>query len=92
MGEAKGCVGRRKRRDRTGGRNASFRRWIKSVKGNLATFYLTYPNNSQWNARTVQGVIVSSGSDYVIIMDEATGRTEMLLYRNLDYVTIDLIY
>jgi len=53
---------------------------------------MTYPNNSQWNARTFRGVIVTAGPDYVVIMDEATGRTEMLLYRNLDYVTIDLIY
>ncbi|MNF98457.1 Spore coat protein GerQ [compost metagenome] len=91
MGEGKHTVGRGKRGWRKGVRNSSFQRWLKSVRGNLATFHMTYPNNSQWNARTFQGVIVSSGADYVVIMDEATGRTEMLLYRNLDYVTIDLI-
>jgi spore germination protein Q len=53
---------------------------------------MTYPNNTQWNARSFTGVIVSAGKDHVVIQDEASGRTELLLYRNLDYVTIDLIF
>jgi len=70
----------------------SYKRWLRSIRGNLATFYMTYPKNSQWNARSITGVVVSAGKDHVVIQDEATGRTELLLYRNLDYVTIDLIF
>ncbi|WP_245946460.1 spore coat protein GerQ [Paenibacillus cellulosilyticus] len=94
MGEAKRTIRRneKRRRNRNRIRMMGYQRWLQSVRGNLATFYMTYPNNSQWNARSFTGVIVSTGKDHVVIQDEATGRTEMLLYRNLDYVTIDLIF
>lgn len=92
MGEAKQAGRRSTQRCRKPVRMIGYQRWLRSVRGNLATFYMTYPNNSQWNARTFTGVIVSAGKDHVVIQDEATGRTELLLYRNLDYVSIDLIF
>lgn len=92
MREAKRTIKRRTRCCRNKVRMIGYQRWLRSVRGNLATFYMTYPNNSEWNARSFTGVIVSAGKDHVVIQDEATGRTELLLYRNLDYVTIDLIF
>jgi spore coat protein GerQ len=94
MRKAKQAVRKQTRRYRKRSRirMTSYQRWLRSVRGNLATFYMTYPNNSEWNARSFTGVIVSAGKDHVVIQDEATGRTELLLYRNLDYVTIDLIF
>ncbi|EFM08977.1 Spore coat protein GerQ [Paenibacillus curdlanolyticus YK9] len=69
-----------------------FRRWLASIKGNEATFYMTYPNNAEWNAKVFKGVIVSTGRDRIVIQEEATGKQFLLLYRNLDYVEIDILF
>lgn len=79
-------------RNRRKAYSINFQRWLRSVRGNLATFYMTYPYNEQRNDQAFTGVIVTAGIDFVVIQDEATGRSNILLYRNLDYVMIDLIY
>ncbi|WP_336604344.1 spore coat protein GerQ [Paenibacillus sp. MMS18-CY102] len=91
ISNARKATARRSRKYWPKARNG-FRRWLASIKGNEATFYMTYPNNVEWNAKIFKGVIVSAGGDSVVIQDEATGRQFLLLYRNLDYVTVDIIF
>ncbi|GIO97245.1 hypothetical protein J14TS5_23310 [Paenibacillus lautus] len=57
--------------------------------GKQATFYMTYENNSQWNAKVFTGVIEAAGRDHIIISERATGRRIILLMVNLDYVVFD---
>lgn len=57
--------------------------------GKVGTFYMTYENNSEWNAKIFKGVIEAAGRDHIIISDPATGRRFLLLTLNLDYVTFD---
>ena len=62
--------------------------------GKMATFYMTYENNSQWNAKVFTGVIEAAGRDHIIISERQTGRRIILLMVNLDYVVFNepLVY
>lgn len=57
--------------------------------GKVGTFYMTYENNSEWNAKVFRGVIEAAGRDHIIISDPKTGMRFLLLMVNLDYVTFD---
>ncbi|CAK4841661.1 unnamed protein product [Aphanomyces euteiches] len=57
--------------------------------GKVGTFYMTYENNSQWNAKIFKGKIEAAGRDHIIISDVKTGMRYLLLMVNLDYVTFD---
>lgn len=62
--------------------------------GKVATLYMTYENNSEWNAKIFKGVLEAAGRDHIIISDPATGKRFLLLTLNLDYITFDepLVY
>jgi spore germination protein Q len=57
--------------------------------GKMATVYMTFENNSQWNAKTFKGRIEAAGRDHLIISDPSTGMRYLLLMVNLDYITFD---
>lgn len=58
-------------------------------KGLTATFYFTYPNNTQWNAKSVRGVVLTSGRDHIVIHETQTNKRIMLLMANLDWVEFE---
>ncbi len=62
--------------------------------GKVGTFYMTYENNSEWNAKIFKGVLEAAGRDHIIISDPNTGVRTILLMVNLDFATFDqpLIY
>jgi spore germination protein Q len=62
--------------------------------GKVGTFYMTYENNREWNAKIFKGVLEAAGRDHIIISDPRTGQRTILLMVNLDYATFDqpLIY
>ncbi|MDT2261477.1 spore coat protein GerQ [Paenibacillus larvae] len=55
--------------------------------GKVATIYMTFENNSEWNAKVFQGVLEAAGRDHIIISDPKTGMRYLLLMVNLDYIT-----
>jgi len=57
--------------------------------GKVGTFYMTYENNCEWNAKIFRGAIEAAGRDHIIISDTTTGQRILLLMVNLDYVTFD---
>jgi spore germination protein Q len=57
--------------------------------GKVATIYMTYENNSEWNAKIFKGVLEAAGRDHIIISDPRTGMRFLLLMVNLDYITFD---
>lgn len=57
--------------------------------GKLATFYMTYENNKEWNALVFRGRVEAAGRDHIIISDPESGKRYLLLMVNLDYVTFD---
>ncbi|MFD1852231.1 spore coat protein GerQ [Oceanobacillus bengalensis] len=59
---------------------------LRLNRGKLATFYLTFEGNTQWNAKTFTGIIEAAGRDHIIISDPETGRRVLMLMVYLDYV------
>jgi spore germination protein Q len=57
--------------------------------GKVATLYMTYENNCEWNAKIFKGALEAAGRDHIIISDPTTGRRFLLLTVNLDYITFD---
>ncbi|TMV47439.1 spore coat protein GerQ [Paenibacillus mesophilus] len=57
--------------------------------GKMVTLYMTYENNSEWNAKIFRGVLEAAGRDHIIISDPKTGMRFLLLMVNLDYATFD---
>jgi spore germination protein Q len=57
--------------------------------GKMATIYMTYENNSEWNAKIFKGRLEAAGRDHIIISDPQTGMRFLLLMVNLDYITFD---
>lgn len=62
---------------------------LRLNRGKMATFYMTYENNREWNAKIFKGIIEAAGRDHIIISDPTTGMRFLLLTLNLDYVTFD---
>ncbi|SFF30350.1 spore germination protein Q [Paenibacillus algorifonticola] len=62
---------------------------LRLNRGKMATFYMTYENNREWNAKTFRGIVEAAGRDHIIISDPTTGMRYLLLSINLDYVTFD---
>lgn len=61
---------------------------LRMNKGKLGTFYFTFENNKEWNAKVIKGYVEAAGRDHVIISD-ASGKRYLMLMIYLDYVTFD---
>lgn len=57
--------------------------------GKVATIYMTFEGNNQWNAKVFRGVVEAAGKDHIIISEPGTGKRDLLLMVNLDYMTFD---
>ncbi|MNH93582.1 Spore coat protein GerQ [compost metagenome] len=57
--------------------------------GKMITIYMTYENNSEWNAKIFKGILEAAGRDHIIISDPKTGMRFLLLMVNFDYATFD---
>ena len=57
--------------------------------GKMATIYMTFENNSRWNAKIFRGVLEAAGRDHIIISDPRTGMRYLLQMVNLDYITFE---
>ncbi|WP_413788920.1 spore coat protein GerQ [Psychrobacillus mangrovi] len=61
---------------------------LRMNKGKLGTFYFTFENNKEWNAKVIKGYIEAAGRDHVILSDPS-GKRYLMLLIYLDYVTFD---
>ena len=62
---------------------------LRLNRGKLATIYMTYENNREWNAKIFKGIVEAAGRDHIILSDPVTGMRFLLLTLNLDYITFD---
>jgi len=62
---------------------------LRLNRGKVGTFYMTYENNSEWNAKIFQGIILAAGRDHIVVSNPQSGERYLLLMINLDYVTFD---
>ena len=61
---------------------------LRMNKGKFGTFYFTFENNREWNAKVIKGYVEAAGRDHVIISDPS-GKRYLMLMLYLDYVTFD---
>ncbi|WP_203363458.1 spore coat protein GerQ [Bacillus sp. REN10] len=62
---------------------------LRLNRGKVATVYMTFENNREWNAKIFKGVIEAAGRDHLVLSDPQTGRRYLLLMVYLDYITFD---
>lgn len=62
---------------------------LRLNRGKVATVYMTFENNREWNAKIFKGIIEAAGRDHLILSDPQTGMRYLLLMVYLDYVTFD---
>ncbi|WP_409303300.1 spore coat protein GerQ [Peribacillus sp. SCS-155] len=62
---------------------------LRLNRGKLATVYMTFEGNNEWNAKIFRGLIEAAGRDHLILSDPQTGMRYLLLMVNLDYVTFE---
>lgn len=62
---------------------------LRLNRGKVATVYMTFENNSEWNAKIFKGRVEAAGRDHIILVDLETGMRYLLLMVNLDYITFD---
>ncbi|MFS0727161.1 spore coat protein GerQ [Paenibacillus sp. 1P07SE] len=62
---------------------------LRLNRGKMATIYMTYENNREWNAKIFKGIVEAAGRDHIILSDPVTGMRFLLLTLNLDYITFD---
>ncbi|MCV9885755.1 spore coat protein GerQ [Metabacillus halosaccharovorans] len=62
---------------------------LRLNRGKVATVYMTFEGNREWNAKIFKGVVEAAGRDHLILSDPQTGKRFLLLMVYLDYVTFD---
>ncbi|MEN2767241.1 spore coat protein GerQ [Ornithinibacillus xuwenensis] len=62
---------------------------LRLNRGKVATVYMTFENNEEWNAKVFRGIIEAAGRDHIILSDPQTGKRYLLLMVYLDYITFD---
>ena len=72
-----------------GGEESYIENILRLNKGKLATVYLTFENNREWNAKVVKGIIEAAGRDHLIVSEPTSGKRYLIPLIYLDYVTFD---
>ncbi|KMK78198.1 spore coat protein GerQ [Alkalihalobacillus pseudalcaliphilus] len=62
---------------------------LRLNRGKIASFYMTFENNSEWNAKVFRGRIEEAGRDHIVVSNPENGEYYLLLMVTLDYVTFD---
>ncbi|KXG08566.1 spore coat protein GerQ [Anoxybacillus rupiensis] len=62
---------------------------LRLNKGKMATVYMTFENNREWNAKVFRGTIEAAGRDHLILSDPQNGKRYLLPMIYLNYVTFD---
>lgn len=62
---------------------------LRLNRGKIATIYMTFENNEEWNAKVFRGVVEAAGRDHVILRDPESNTRYILLMIYVDYITFD---
>jgi spore germination protein Q len=63
--------------------------FLSKNKGKKVTVYLTFEGNNQWNAKKITGILREVGRDYFVLRDQVTGKDNMFLNINMNFVVFD---
>lgn len=56
--------------------------------GKMATIYMNF-EGSQWGSKVYKGELIAAGKDHIILKDNQTGITYLLLTIYLSYITFE---
>ncbi len=62
---------------------------LRLNKGKVASFYMTFPDSSEWRDRIFTGVVEQAFRDHVVVSDPKTGKWYILLSIYIDYIAFD---
>ncbi|PPA69700.1 spore coat protein GerQ [Jeotgalibacillus proteolyticus] len=62
---------------------------LRLNRGKVATVYMTFENNREWNAKIFKGIVEAAGRDHIILSDPKSGLRYILPMIYLDYITFD---
>lgn len=62
---------------------------LRLNKGKVASFYMTFPDSSEWRDRIFTGVVEQAARDHVVISDPKTGKWYILLSIYVDFIVFD---
>lgn len=62
---------------------------LRMNKGKVASFYMTFPDATEWRDKIFTGVVEQAARDHIVISDPKTGKWYLLLTMYLDYIVFD---
>lgn len=62
---------------------------LRLNKGKVASFYMTFPDSSEWKDRIFTGIVEQAARDHVVISDPKTGKWYILLSIYVDFIVFD---
>ena len=62
---------------------------IRLNRGKMATFNITIPGSIEWQDKTFEGIIESSGKDHIIVSNSNTGQWYIIPIIYLDFITFE---
>lgn len=62
---------------------------LRMNRGKLINIYMTFENNSEWNAKIFSGIIEEAGRDHILLRDPTTETHYLLPMVNFDYATFE---
>ncbi|SDB81688.1 spore germination protein Q [Pelagirhabdus alkalitolerans] len=62
---------------------------LRLNRGKVATVYMTFDSNEEWNAKVFKGIVEEAGRDHIILSDPENNKHYLLLSIYLDYITFD---
>ncbi|MGN1400917.1 MAG: spore coat protein GerQ [Bacillus sp. (in: firmicutes)] len=62
---------------------------LRLNKGKLATVYMTFENNMEWNSKAFKGLLEAAGRDHLVLADPQTTTRILLPMVHLDYITFE---
>lgn len=62
---------------------------LRLNRGKIVDVYMTFENNTEWNAKVFRGSIEAAGRDHIILKDPESERRYLLLMVYLDYILFE---
>ncbi|MGY4688266.1 spore coat protein GerQ [Salibacterium sp. K-3] len=62
---------------------------LRLNSGKMASVYMTFEANPDWQSMVFRGVIEEAGRDHIVLRDPDSGKWYLLLMIYLDYVVFD---
>ena len=59
---------------------------LRFNKGKRINTYISFSNSSDWQNKSISGILEDSGNDFIIISDPSTNNWYLIKINNIDYI------